>query len=103
MITAWVATKLDESSAYTIVIARRFSVTNFAIGISALSFQVLVLYPWHQKLDEDFKQMKQERLEITRNGQKARAGEVKAIKDLLSSSSEQQVDHICYQVSSRQD
>ncbi|KAJ3096087.1 hypothetical protein HK100_005652 [Physocladia obscura] len=31
---------------------------NFGIGISALSFQVFVLYPWHIRLDRDFENMK---------------------------------------------
>jgi len=45
-------------------IARRFSVTNFLIATSALGFQVFVLYPWHQTLDEDFHALRRENLEI---------------------------------------
>ncbi|KAJ3197703.1 hypothetical protein HDU83_007531 [Entophlyctis luteolus] len=31
---------------------------NFALGASALTFQVFVLYPWHIRLDHDFEIMK---------------------------------------------
>jgi hypothetical protein len=65
------------------VIARRFSITNFAIATSALCFQVFVLYPWHRRLEEDFEHMKREYLEIIRENERARAGELRAIKDLL--------------------
>lgn len=37
---------------------RGFSLTNFVIGTSALSFQVFVLFPWHEKLDEEFHVLK---------------------------------------------
>ena len=37
---------------------RGFSLTNFVIGSSALSFQVFVLFPWHEKLDEEFHKLK---------------------------------------------
>ncbi|KAI8905542.1 hypothetical protein EDD86DRAFT_177273, partial [Gorgonomyces haynaldii] len=30
---------------------------NFVIGTTALSFQMLVLYPWHNQLDKDFKEL----------------------------------------------
>lgn len=33
---------------------------NFAIASSALIFQVTVLYPWHEKLELDFINLKQE-------------------------------------------
>lgn len=33
---------------------------NFAIATAALSFQVGVLYPWHNQLDHDFREMKRE-------------------------------------------
>ncbi|KAF2427192.1 hypothetical protein EJ08DRAFT_366979 [Tothia fuscella] len=66
------------------VIARRFSITNFVIATSALGFQVFVLYPWHHKLDEDFKELKQEFLQKTRENEEARVTELRAIKDLIS-------------------
>jgi hypothetical protein len=28
---------------------------NFSIATSALAFQTMVLYPWHEQLEEDFK------------------------------------------------
>lgn len=33
-------------------------VVNFIIGTSALSFQMMVLYPWHHQLDADFRELK---------------------------------------------
>lgn len=33
---------------------------NFAIGTSALSFQMMILYPWHKKLDDDFEELKRD-------------------------------------------
>lgn len=46
------------------ILARRFSVTNFCIATSALAFQVFVLYPWHNKLDDDFAELKRENLRL---------------------------------------
>lgn len=48
------------------LIARRFSITNFLIATSALGFQVFVLYPWHNKLDEDFEQLRRENLKLVK-------------------------------------
>ena len=31
---------------------------NFGVAVSALAFQVTVLYPWHCVLDDDFKQLR---------------------------------------------
>jgi len=45
-------------------IARRFSVTNFLIASSALAFQVMVLYPWHNRLDDDFRALRQDNLRL---------------------------------------
>ncbi|KAL3426817.1 hypothetical protein PVAG01_00326 [Phlyctema vagabunda] len=39
-------------------IVRRFSLTNCAIGTTALLFQIFVLYPWHKQLDDDFAQLR---------------------------------------------
>jgi hypothetical protein len=44
------------------IIARRFSLTNFVIATTALGFQVFVLYPWHKQLDDDFMELKRESL-----------------------------------------
>jgi hypothetical protein len=45
-------------------ITRGFSLTNFFVATSALGFQVLVLYPWHKRLDEDFEALKKEHLRV---------------------------------------
>jgi hypothetical protein len=36
---------------------------NFAIGTTALVFQMTVLYPWHNQLDKDFKELEQRHVE----------------------------------------
>lgn len=40
----------------------RLAKFNFVIGMSALSFQLGVLYPWHTKLDDDFKKLEAEQM-----------------------------------------
>lgn len=69
------------SAAAMAVIARRFTVTNFFIATSALAFQVFVLYPWHQKLDDDFELLKRENLKLVRELNMARAAEMSEIRD----------------------
>lgn len=66
------------------LIARRFSITNFMIATSALAFQVFVLYPWHNKLDEDFKELKQENLRLMQEMEKGRLLELKELKESFS-------------------
>jgi hypothetical protein len=66
------------------MITRGFSLTNFAIGTSALCFQIFVLYPWHQQLDNDFKELKEEHLRVLHGGEKARMAELKEIREGLS-------------------
>lgn len=63
------------------IIARRFSLTNFFIATSALGFQVFVLYPWHKRLDDDFLELKAESLKVLRGGEKARLAELLEIKE----------------------
>lgn len=65
------------------MITRGFSLTNFAIGTSALCFQIFVLYPWHQRLDDDFKELKKEHLRVLHGGEKARLAELKEIREGL--------------------
>jgi len=65
------------------IVTRGFSLTNFAIGTSALCFQVFVLYPWHKRLDDDFQELKKEHLRIL-DGEKARMDELKEIRESLS-------------------
>lgn len=66
------------------LITRGFSLTNFAIGTSALCFQIFVLYPWHQQLDDDFKALQKEHLRVLHGGEKARMAELKEIREGLS-------------------
>ncbi|EHY60564.1 hypothetical protein ABEF95_010389 [Exophiala dermatitidis] len=66
------------------LIARRFSITNFMIATSALAFQVFVLYPWHNKLDEDFKELKEENLKLMKEIENKRLLELKEIKEGFS-------------------
>lgn len=61
------------------LVARRFSITNFVIATSALGFQVFVLYPWHKQLDDDFKDLKDEQLRIMREGE---ANQLKSLSAL---------------------
>ncbi|KAI0182059.1 mitochondrial phosphate carrier protein [Hypoxylon sp. FL1284] len=46
------------------IITRLISLTNFAVASSALGFQVFVLYPWHNQLDESFAELKKEHLRV---------------------------------------
>jgi hypothetical protein len=36
---------------------RGFSLTNFLLGTSSLAFSLMVLYPWHHRLDDDFREL----------------------------------------------
>jgi hypothetical protein len=65
------------------IIARRFSLTNFFIATSALGFQVFVLYPWHKRLDDDFQELKAECLDVLKVGEKARLMELGEIKEQI--------------------
>jgi hypothetical protein len=38
--------------------------TNFTIATTALCFQVFALYPWHNKLDDEFKKLKEEHKQL---------------------------------------
>lgn len=46
------------------LITRGFSLTNFIIGTSALTFQVFVLFPWHEKLDREFKTLRDDHRQL---------------------------------------
>lgn len=67
------------------IIARRFSLTNFFIATSALGFQVFVLYPWHKRLDDDFQELKAETLRVLHRGENARLVELLEIKESIRS------------------
>lgn len=65
-------------------IAKRFSVTNFFIATSALAFQVFVLYPWHQRLDDDFQELRQEQTKVLAAVEKNRIEELAEIRKLIA-------------------
>jgi len=65
------------------LIARRFSVTNFLIATSALGFQVFVLYPWHKQLDDDFEELKKEHIRVLHSSEQAHMAELKEIRSTL--------------------
>jgi len=65
------------------IIARRFSLTNFFIATTALGFQVFVLYPWHKQLDDDFKELREESLRILKRRDEAHLAELLEIKELI--------------------
>ncbi|KAL4936173.1 hypothetical protein BDV06DRAFT_112113 [Aspergillus oleicola] len=46
------------------LITRGISLVNFMVASSALAFQVFVLYPWHNQLDDEFKALKREHLRV---------------------------------------
>jgi hypothetical protein len=65
--------------------SRTFSVTNFVIASSALCFQVLVLYPWHHRLEEDFQELRKEHLRVLHGVEEARVAELHRIMEGLNS------------------
>ncbi|KIM97303.1 hypothetical protein OIDMADRAFT_130390 [Oidiodendron maius Zn] len=65
--------------------SRTFSVTNFIIASSALCFQVLVLYPWHHRLEKDFQELKREHLRTLHEVEEARIAELQRIMEGLNS------------------
>jgi hypothetical protein len=65
------------------IFTRGVSLTNFVIATSALGFQVFVLYPWHQRLDEDFQHLRDEHVRLLHQGEKARLDELKGINEQL--------------------
>lgn len=62
---------------------RGFSLTNFVIGTSALSFQVFVLYPWHEQLDEEFKELRKEHMRLLDETHKQHGLELRRIREQL--------------------
>jgi hypothetical protein len=65
------------------VVAKRFSITNFFIATSALAFQVFVLYPWHKRLDDDFEALKKEHSRVLLAVEKSRVEELVEIKKFI--------------------
>jgi hypothetical protein len=72
-----------DPSASKMIIARRFSLTNFFIATTALGFQVFVLYPWHKQLDDDFKELREESLRVLKRRDEAHLAELLEIKELI--------------------
>ncbi|KZP25234.1 hypothetical protein FIBSPDRAFT_856211 [Athelia psychrophila] len=65
------------------IITRTFSLTNFVIATSALGFQVFVLYPWHERLDQDFRELKAAHIIALREGEERRLQELKGIRSAM--------------------
>jgi len=65
------------------LITRGFSLTNFVIGSSALCFQIFVLYPWHEKLEEEFIELKKEHTRLLEETKERHRGELKGIREQL--------------------
>lgn len=65
------------------IITRGISLTNFVIATSAFCFQVCVLYPWHHKLEDEFKQLKAEHLRQLLEGEENRLKELQSIREHL--------------------
>lgn len=66
------------------LITRGISLVNFAVASSALAFQVFVLYPWHNQLDDEFKALKREHLRVL--GQMDRITASEALKSRINGS-----------------
>lgn len=69
----------------TMLITRGFSLTNFVIASSALVFQTCVLYPWHHKLEDEFRELKAEHLRLLKEGEENRVKELRSIREYLGS------------------
>lgn len=65
------------------IITRGFSLTNFIIASSAFGFQVCVLYPWHHKLEDEFKKLKTEHLRLLQECEGSRILELRSISEQL--------------------
>ncbi|CBX94510.1 hypothetical protein LEMA_P120010.1 [Plenodomus lingam JN3] len=71
------------------LITRGFSLTNFVIGSSALCFQVFVLYPWHEQLDEEFKELRKEHARLLHDTHQKHRSELQSIREQLEKLNEQ--------------
>lgn len=70
------------------LITRGFSLTNFVIGSSALCFQIFVLYPWHEKLEEEFVELKKEHARLLEDTREKHRDELKGIAEQLKALNE---------------
>lgn len=71
------------------LITRGFSLTNFVIGSSALCFQIFVLYPWHEKLEEEFKELKKDHVRLLEETRERHRDELKGIGEQLRAMNEE--------------
>lgn len=65
------------------LITRGFSLTNFVIGSSALCFQIFVLYPWHEQLDAEFKELRRESKRLLEDTHRKHRDELQGIREQL--------------------
>jgi iron-sulfur cluster repair protein YtfE (RIC family) len=65
------------------LITRGFSLTNFVIGSSALCFQIFVLYPWHEKLEEEFTELRKEHARLLDETHNKHRDELRGIRKEL--------------------
>ncbi|CAI9632285.1 hypothetical protein GT037_004758 [Alternaria burnsii] len=70
------------------MITRTFSLTNFLIGSSALCFQIFVLYPWHEKLEEEFVELKKEHARLLEETHSRHRDELRGIREQLELANE---------------
>ncbi|KAJ9212808.1 hypothetical protein DTO166G4_5620 [Paecilomyces variotii] len=76
--------KERERTATMPLFARIITLTNFVIASSALSFQIFVLEPWHQTLDDQFQALKTEHIAmLKRHGEELSAirSQIEALKE----------------------
>jgi iron-sulfur cluster repair protein YtfE (RIC family) len=62
---------------------RGFSLTNFVIGSSALCFQIFVLYPWHEQLEEKFRELQRDHLRLLEDIKGEHKDELRGIRKEL--------------------
>ena len=46
---------------------RYLPIISFIVGTTALTFQITVLYPWHNELDKDFHKLEKLKIETDEN------------------------------------
>lgn len=73
------------------MITKTFSLTNFIIGSSALCFQIFVLYPWHEKLEEEFIQLKKEHVRLLEETRQHHRDELRGIREQLQLANERRM------------
>ncbi|KAL4740492.1 hypothetical protein BDV11DRAFT_185323 [Aspergillus similis] len=71
------------------LITRGISLVNFTVASSALAFQVFVLYPWHNQLDDEFKALKNEHLRVLHKVERVLASDKLRLNSAQSQSQSQ--------------